>query len=118
MIDQRSKKFIKWLSAQPEHRYLYFDECPDEFGEQDEFFAMVRFLDSKGLVDIVKNQNDLHVGVCLTHIAIHGKEFKFIAIAEYIKDKWVSILALIISILSFIGAYRKELASIVKAIMK
>lgn len=118
MIDKRSKKFIKWLSGRSGHRFFYYDEYPDEFGDRDEFFAMVRFLNEKGLVETIKDQNGIHMGVRLSHVSIHRKEFSFMAVGEYLSDNWISLLALIISLLSFIGTYREELASIIQAITK
>jgi hypothetical protein len=117
VIDKISKKFLKWLSTQPDHQYMYYDDHPDEFGSRDEFFAMVRYLESTGLIEIINNHQGIHCGVRLSHIAIHNKEFSFLSFVDYLKNKWVDILALIISVLALIGAYRNEINALIQKLM-
>ena len=45
---------------------------------------------------------------------IFAKEFSSIALKRYLLDKWVDGLALLISILAFIGAYRHEINAVLQ----
>lgn len=105
MIDKKSKDLINFLSKCPEHQFLYCYDYPDNFGEPDEFFATVRYLEGMGMVEIITNQQGNHIGVRLSHIAMNQKEFKRLSAIEYLKNNWIAILALIISIIAFIRSF-------------
>lgn len=118
MLDKTSKKLLKYLSNCPEKRIFYYNGLPEELGDEDTIYAAIRFLETKGYIEYLTANNDIHIGITLSHVGMHLGEFSRINFFEYIKDKWIEILALIISILAFIGAYRSELASIIQAITK
>lgn len=37
---------------------------------------------------------------------------------RYLLDKWIDLLALIISVLAFVGAYRHEISAILRLVMQ
>jgi hypothetical protein len=104
VIDKISKHFINFLSNQPDSTFMFFDEYPDEFGEADELFALIDFLESKGFVSKIMN-NGTFAGVTLTHVSRHKSEFRKINFLSYVKNNWIAILALIISIAAFIRSF-------------
>jgi hypothetical protein len=116
MLDKTSKKIIKYLASCDEHQYFYYDDLPEYLGPEDENYAAIRFLKDKNYVEIITNQNDSHIGVRLSHIAMHRQEFSHIQFFEYLKDKWIDIMALILSILAFIGAFRNEIENIIETL--
>lgn len=44
----------------------------------------------------------IEYGLCLTHEAIHYREFEWIKIKKYVAEKWIDFLALIVSVLSLV----------------
>jgi hypothetical protein len=117
-MDKISKKLIEYLSTCDKYAHLYPNKFPEHIGNDSEIKAALRYLSDKGLIGIVTTDSGYEVGVQLKHVGIHYKEFARMEFYSYIKDKWVDIAALSISVLAFIGAYRKELVSIIRAIIK
>ena len=104
MLDKISKRVLKFLDSEPCNCYMYLDEerLPHNLQNEEEFFSAVRYLEKRGLVEIVKNQKGTRLGVQLSHTGTHRKEFSSISLIEYFKDKWIAILALAISIIALI----------------
>lgn len=102
MLDKTSKKVIEFLQSQYDAQFLYTDDLPTGFMDESEFFAAVRYLEKKELVEIIKNQNGKHIGVCLSHEALHYKEFARADIVRYVLDNWIDFIALIASIIAVV----------------
>jgi len=117
LLDKKSNKFIQWLKTQPDYAFS-FHRPPDSFGNLNEILSIVNYLESIGYVEIIRNFQGLKYGAKLTHIAVHSKEFSFLASIEYIKEKWIDIIALLISVLALIGAYRNEISAVIQKLMK
>lgn len=76
-MDKTSKKVLDILAHSPEKRLLYFHVDYESSGlTKDEFFRCVRYLADTGMVEYISNQDGLHIGVQLTHKAVHAKEFQ------------------------------------------
>ena len=84
-MDKTSKKIIKYLKSQPGNQLFYYD-APHSFLDidEDEFFRCIRYLEKNDLVEFISNQHGQHLGVQLTHNAIHVKEInRSIRIASF-----------------------------------
>lgn len=106
MLDKTSKCFLNYLEKQPQQRIMYYEdpEYPDEIGDKNKFFAVIRYLEGLGYLEFIKNQHGTHMGVCLSHTGIHRKEYSWIAVKEYLLNKWIEIIALVIAVPAFIMA--------------
>jgi len=88
-MDKTSEKIINLLMHSPNNTLMYLDEPYKELGiSDDEFFRCVRHLENINLVDFISNQNGKHLGIQLTHQAVHAKEFKHEERVRSFK-KWV-----------------------------
>lgn len=77
-MDKTSKKIIKYLKGRPGKEVLYHKEPYKELDmEREEFFSCIRHLEKKGLVEYITNQDNIHLGVSLSHAAIHQKSIKW-----------------------------------------
>ncbi|MBP5383527.1 MAG: hypothetical protein J6Y57_00970 [Lachnospiraceae bacterium] len=65
------KQIIHVLKSSPDHSLLYWDRDESMFPDQTEFFDAVRYLESKGLVEFIHNQDGVHLGIHATHKAMH-----------------------------------------------
>jgi hypothetical protein len=106
MLDKSSKIFLKFLDNQPDKRFMYYDEIeyPDELGDEDSLFAIIRHLKSLGMVDVIRNDKGHSLGVVMSHTGKHRKEFTHIATKEYLLDNWIAIVALIVSVIALLKA--------------
>ena len=118
MLDKKSKELLNYLSTCKSNQHFYHDPFPKNLGKADDIFANIRYLKSIGYIEAVTGSNGSNLGIRLSHVATHRKEFSLMATIEYIKDKWVDIAALVISILAFIGAYRNEITALKQKLMK
>ena len=116
MIDKTSKKILQYLLNCTDYTHNARDGFPDSIPSHD-FLSSVTFLEENGYVTTHRVTNGALVSVSLTHKGKHPKEFNSIAAKRYLLDKWVDILALIISILAFIGAYRNEISAVLRLLM-
>lgn len=74
-MDKTSKKIIKYLKKQPDYMIFYSDTNFEFLGiSEDEFYLGVRYLASNNMVDYISNQDDIHIGIQLTHETVHQKE--------------------------------------------
>lgn len=64
------KQILDVLKKSPDHNLLYLDR-ESMFPDEVEFFDAVRYLESKGLVSFIFNQDGVHLGVHATHQAMH-----------------------------------------------
>lgn len=102
ILDKTSKLVISVLKTLPDATYYYIDNYPDGLPQQEKFFAAIRYLVRKDLAEIVHNQRGQHIGVRLTHEAIHYKEFFWISALRYVMDNWISFVSLLISLFALV----------------
>lgn len=117
MIDKTSKQVLQYLLNSPDYTFHANTGYPD-FIPVDEFLSSIAYLESEGYLTTVRVSRGALVSATLTHIGKHQKEFNAIFLKRYLLDKWIDILALIISIFAFVGAYRHELSEILQLIMQ
>lgn len=105
MLDKTSKRFLDFLDGLPEKTLSYLDdaEYPGEFGDDDEFFARIRYLDSLKYVEIIKTSNSgTPIGVCLGYKGRRRKEFRRQEVVRYLEEKWIDFFAMFISTIALI----------------
>lgn len=104
-MDKTSKVLLKYLEKSPNHKLTIYDvdNIVKELNlSSDEIQACANYLVEHEYLEYIYSTNDQIVGVRLAHIGLHNNEFKKISFFKYLKDNWISILALIVSILSLI----------------
>ena len=104
MLDRTSRKFLDYLDSLPEDTLNYSskNEFLVNFDTISSFYAMIRHLESTGYIEIIKTQKGTSVGVRLSHIGLKRKEFRRLEILKYLEDKWVDMLALVVSLAALI----------------
>lgn len=76
-MDKTSKKIIKFMKKTPDEILWYSCEPYKELNlSEDEFFRCVRYLSSKNLIEFATNQDDIHLGITLSHSSVHSHEIK------------------------------------------
>lgn len=115
MIDKISKKVLNYLLNCPDCTFSVNKGFPDSI-PRNEFLSSIDFLEENGYVTTRRVSGNALLSATLTHKGKHPKEFNSIALKRYLLDKWVDILALIISIAAFIGAYRHEISVVLQII--
>lgn len=113
MVDKISKRVLHYLLNCPDNTFCVRNGFPEDISPS-EFLSSIDFLESEGYVTTHRVTNNFLVSATLTHKGKHPKEFSSIALKRYLLDKWVDILALLISIAAFIGAYRHEINAIIQ----
>lgn len=98
MLDKTSKAVIAALKGCSDATYSYSDDFPKEFPSEEEFFSTVRYLIKKDLAEIILDQRGHHIGVRLTHEAIHYKEFWKLNVLRYVLDNWISFVSLLVAL--------------------
>ena len=87
-MDKTSKKLLKYMKQSPDDVLSYFDEPYKTLGiSEEEFFRCVRYLSSQDLIEFASDQNGAHIGIVLSHKAIHSKELEREAMFNSLK-KW------------------------------
>lgn len=77
-MDKTSKHIIKYLKSQDECLLFFYDEPFNALNiEEDEFYRCIRYLVKKDLVEYIHNQDNIQIGVVLTHNAVHSASVKF-----------------------------------------
>ena len=115
MIDKISKQVLQYLINCPDYTFSVSRGFPEHIPRH-EFLSSIDFLESIGYVTTRRVSGDSQVSASLTHKGKHPREFNSIALKRYLLDKWVDILALIISVVAFIGAYRHEISEVLRII--
>lgn len=76
-MDKTSKKIIKYMKETPDNVLFYYDEPYKVLNiSEEEFFRCVRYLTSQELIEFAENQDGSHIGIMLSHKAVHSKELK------------------------------------------
>lgn len=104
MLDKSCKEFLNYLDTLPRDELMYGgdNDFMAHFKQPSEFYAMIRYLESCGYIEIIKTQRGAHLGVRLSHIGLHRREFGRQEILKYLADKWVDILALVVSLIALL----------------
>lgn len=102
MLDKTSKVVIAALKTLPDATYIHVDAYPKEFPPEEEFFSAVRYLVKKELAEIILDQRGRHIGVRLTHEAIHYKEFWKLDVLRYVLDNWISFVSLLTALAALV----------------
>ena len=76
-MDKTSKKIINLLKQHPDD-ILWYSSRPYKQLEisEEEFYRCVRYLASQNLIEFAQNQDNIHLGIALSHVAVHSREIK------------------------------------------
>lgn len=110
-MDKTSKKIIKYLKETPDKILLYHEEPYKKLNiEENEFFRCIRYLEKNGMVEFINNQNGIHLGAALTHIAIHEKSIKWDSFKNWFLSSFLGGIitgvtsTLLVELLLYLGA--------------
>lgn len=117
MIDKISKQVLLYILNCSDYKFSVNKGFPEHI-QTDELLSSIDFLEQEGYLTTKRATGGTLISATLTHKGKHPNEFNSIALKRYLLDKWIDILALIISILAFIGAYRHEINAIIRLIVK
>lgn len=83
-MDKSSKKILSFLKKSKDMELWFDDEIYKNIGlSPDEFRRSAKYLDSVGLVEYIRNQHGMALGITLTHHAVHSSYFKFASFKEW-----------------------------------
>lgn len=104
MLDRQSIKFLHYLREQPDNTVSCSDGAPipEGYGEQNEYFAMMDYLESGGYVSVRRDKLNNHKSVKLAHKGFHLKEFRRREFLNYIAEKWVDFIAMLMAVGSLV----------------
>lgn len=103
VLDRKSKIFLDFLDKQPNKSILYHEgpAYPAELGTQDDFFALIRYLEENGYVEFISSKHSgAHLGVLLSYKGRHRREFAFQDFLHYAAEKWIDLFALVVAIIA------------------
>ena len=113
-MDRTSKTIVNYLKTCPHNQLFYFDEPYKKLGlDEDEFFRCVRYLKSIDFLETITNQHGTSLGIQLTHQGVHSTYFFLERIKAYWTEKWIDMLALIVSIISLLISFAALILSLV-----
>ncbi len=116
-VDKISKQVLQYLLNCPDCTFSVNKGFPSNIPTE-ELLSSIDFWEKEGYLTTSRVPSGALISATLTHKGKHPKEFNSIALKRYLLDKWVDILALIISILAFIGAYRVEISALLRLLMQ
>lgn len=116
-VDKISKQVLQYLLNCPDCTFSVNKGFPSNIPTE-ELLSSIDFLEKEGYLTTSRVPSGALISATLTHKGKHPKEFSSIALKRYLLDKWVDILALVISIFAFIGAYRVELSALLRLLMQ
>lgn len=104
MLDKGCRDFLSFLDGRPENTFLYDDSdgYPDSLGDESQFFALVRYLEKLGYIEIIKSNMGNPMGVRLSYKGIKRKAFRCQEMLRYIEEKWIDFFALLVSVAALI----------------
>lgn len=98
MLDRKSCKFLKDLKKTPEGKLKWnLLDFPEGYGSPAEFTAMLDYLEDNGYVTVPRDNGMNSLGVCLAHKGFHLKEFQRREFLNYIAEKWVDFIAMLMA---------------------
>ena len=116
-VDKISKQVLRYLQNCPDCTFSVNKGFPSNMPTK-ELLSSIDFLEKEGYLTTSRVPSGALISATLTHKGKHPKEFNSIALKHYLLDKWVDILALVISIFAFIGAYRAEISALLRLLMQ
>lgn len=116
-VDKISKQVLQYLLNCPDCTFSVNKGFPSNIPTE-ELLSSIDFLEKEGYLTTSRVPSGALISATLTHKGKHPKEFNSIALKRYLLDKWVDILALVISIFAFIGAYRVEISALLRLLMQ
>ncbi len=102
-MDKTSKLIVEFLKKQPEQAYYWGSEPVQDILPDEEFRRCVDFMVDSGYIDRVKWFGGSG-GFRLNHKYVHEKEFKIISIKNFFRNNWISLLAILISLVSIFAS--------------
>lgn len=119
MIDSTSKKVLHYLYNLPDFTFNVNKQLnPPDFLSWDSFLSCLEYLEQEGYIRITRiGENQAFLSAVLTHKGRHFRAFNSIALKRYLLDKWIDLIALIISIIALLGAYRHEISALLHLLM-
>lgn len=119
MIDSTSKKVLHYLYNLPDFTFDVNKRMnPPDFLSWDSFLSCLEYLEQEGYIRITRiGENQAFLSAVLTHKGRHFRAFNSIALKRYLLDKWIDLIALIISIIALLGAYRHEISALLRLLM-
>ena len=102
MLDAKSRKLVRFLrncggsvcfADDPELPDGVYDETDDAA-----FWTMIEYLEEQGVLV----WDDNRVTLRLSHVARHPITFGWFSVLRYLRDNWIAILALIVSIVALV----------------
>lgn len=99
-MDKTSKKVLEFLKSKPNCEYK-FNQGFQDILPPDEFERCIQYMVQNDYVKPIYS-NGIIIGYGLTHQSVHKREFSWLSFKKYLKDNWIAILALIISIASIV----------------
>lgn len=103
MLDKKSKIFLDFLEKRPSKNFIYYEdpEYPEELGDNDDLFALIRHLEKNGYVEIITSSSGLHIGVCLSHKGANRREMHRLETKERWKERvWGFVSGVLVAILA------------------
>ena len=98
MLDRKSRKFLKDLKKMPKGRLKWnLLDFPEGYGSPAEFVAMLNYLEDNGYVTVLRDNGMNSRGVSLAHKGFHLKEFQRREFLNYIAEKWVDFIAMLMA---------------------
>ena len=109
-MDKTCKRVLEHMhhDGKPEqYNMLFFDDYIKLEAELcgltiEDFSNAVSHLINEGFVEHIRSRSGRITGIKLTHKGVHYKEFTRQKIREYIVDKWIDIIALVVAVAAFI----------------
>ena len=96
-VDKISKQVLRYLLNCPDCTFSVNKGFPSNMPTE-ELLSSSDFLEKEGYLTTSRVPSGALISATLTHKGKHPKEFNSIALKHYLLDKWVDILALVISI--------------------
>lgn len=99
MLDRQSIKFLHYLREQPDNTVSCSDGAPipEGYGEQNEYFAMMDYLESGGYVSVRRDKLNNHKSVKLDYKGYKLREFRRKEFLKYLAEKWVDFIAMLMA---------------------
>ena len=120
VIDSTSKKVLHYLYNLPDFTFDVNKQTNTPGClSWESFLFCLDYLEQEGYIRITRiGENQAFLSAVLTHKGRHFRAFNSIALKRYLLDKWIDLIALIISIIALLGAYRHEISALLLLLMQ
>lgn len=103
MLDKRSEIFLNFLESRPDKNFIYYEEpeYPEELGDNNDLFALIRYLEKTGYLEIIETSSGADMGVRLSHKGVNRKEMRLLEKKERWKERaWGFISGVLMTVLA------------------